>query len=390
MNHLLLKLMLFLMMSSILRIDIGVTTLSLYMPIALFIWIVSLKYIKFNKIYFFEIVFVLLYMYIVVSSLWSIDYALSLKLILGEIILLLSYFIIRYLSSTVTLEKFEDMFLHIAKFFTIASFILYIYGIVWYYVLESIPSESMYLNENSIGIFGLYLEGFMPRFRGLSESPNNYFYIEFLVMVFLLYKKQTKFAILAIITLILTVSSTGALVLISISLFTLFNKKYIMKLFASIIIVIFSGYIFYIDNEFMHHLLNDRFDRTMSGSGRFDLWSYVMGYLNESPLFGYGANTSRVVLENFRGLQSAHNSFLDIWLTTGVIGFLLLLSLFILLLLISFKLSLRYKTNMFIYLWILYFIISMANDTLHVVYTVLYMFFLYVYYNKLQKDFNEK
>jgi len=387
MNNLLLMLILLLMMSSMLRIDIGVTALSLYMPIVLFTWIVFLKYIKFNKMYSFEIVFVLLYMYIVFSSLWSIDYALSLKLILGEIVLLLSYFILRYLSSTVTLENFEKIFLHIAKFFTIVSLILYIYGIVWYYVLEFIPSEGMYLNESSIGILGLYLEGFMPRFRGLSESPNNYFYIEFLVTVFLLYKSQIKFAIISISTLILTVSSTGALVLISVILFTLFNKKYIMKLIPLVVIVILSGFILYLNNEFIYHLLNYRFDRIMTGSGRIELWLYLLDYINESPFFGYGANTSRIILENLRGYQSAHNSFLDILLTTGVIGLLILLSFFILLLLISLKLSLQYNTNMFIYLWISYFIISMSNNTLHIVYTILYMFFLYIYYNKLQKGF---
>lgn len=380
MNKIYLSLILFLMMSSILSFNIG-TTIYLYMPIVLLVWIFNLRVIRIRHLYSFEIVFILLYVYIIFSSLWSISYSLSLKLIAGEIILLLSYFILRYLATRISLDEFEYLFFVIAKWFTIISILLYIIGVVYYFIFNINPSPSMYLNKHSIGIFGLYLEGVLPRFRGLAESPNIYLYFSFLILVFFVYKKHYKLGILGLLSIILTISATGFLslaVLLFLNSFISIKRSLILALL--VIISILLGIYLYTNNTEFHQIIELRYDRILTGSGRYELWSIIIGYIENSPFLGYGANTTRILLENLRGYQSAHNGFLDITVTTGIVGLILYSGLYIILFTVSLKLQKFYDSRIFVYLYFFYLIISLSNDTIHIAYTIFYLFFIYVYY----------
>ena len=181
MNNMLFKILLFLLISSLFKIAVGYTVISLYMLFVIVLVVINLKYLHIKALYGYEIVFFILYGYIIFSSLWSIDYGLSIKIIIGELILLTTYLILRYFTDNESISNIEIMLSKVFKLFIVTSILYYLVGIIYFYILN-MDISSMYLNEHSLGIFGLYLEGYMPRFSGLSESPNNYFYVAFLIM----------------------------------------------------------------------------------------------------------------------------------------------------------------------------------------------------------------
>ncbi len=83
------------------------------------------------------------------------------------------------------------------------------------------------------------------------------------------------------------------------------------------------------------------FERTMlpgklkSLEARFDYWKASVEMIKEKPLFGYGLGTFGIVYPKYRlqgaeETQFAHNSFLQIWIETGFIGFISFISVWLL------------------------------------------------------------
>ena len=338
-----------------------------------------------KNVYIHEILFMTLYFYIVIASLYVDDVLLAVKLILGEITLLLTYFSLRYLVTQIDFKTVENIFLKLGNAFILISLFLYIVGIVYIYYFHYIPTPDMYLNEHSIRVYGLYMEGNFPRLTGLAESPNNYLYISFLLMLLYFFKKKFMMFGFALISVILTMSATGQLLLIIFVVYKLLtNKKTFFYTIVGLILFICFVIFLYFNDPFVKYMIDLRILRIESGSGRYDLWSFVLQWLDQSPWIGYGANQSRVILENYsRHYQSAHNSFLDIFLTTGVLGLLIYIAFHLSLAVISIKLNKVYQTKIFILAYIEYFIISLSNNTLHVDYVIIYLIFMYIFlYNK--------
>jgi len=72
-----------------------------------------------------------------------------------------------------------------------------------------------------------------------------------------------------------------------------------------------------------------------SMTGRTQIWAFAWEQIKESPLFGYGNASTKYYLplkfHTFWGWTTTHfhNMWLQIWFTTGLIGVLLLLSIFL-------------------------------------------------------------
>jgi O-antigen ligase len=71
-------------------------------------------------------------------------------------------------------------------------------------------------------------------------------------------------------------------------------------------------------------------------TGRTEFWPFVLKQIGESPLWGYGYGCSRQALYEYNGnsyqmgeLHHAHNTFLNVMLTTGTVGTLLLVAMFL-------------------------------------------------------------
>ena len=71
-------------------------------------------------------------------------------------------------------------------------------------------------------------------------------------------------------------------------------------------------------------------------TGRTEFWPFVLKQIGKSPLWGHGFGSSRQALYQFNGhsyqmgtLHHAHNTFLNVMLTTGIAGTLVLAAMFL-------------------------------------------------------------
>jgi O-antigen ligase len=71
-------------------------------------------------------------------------------------------------------------------------------------------------------------------------------------------------------------------------------------------------------------------------TGRTEFWPYVFTQVGKSPLWGHGFGSSRQALYEFNGhsyhigeLHHAHNTFLNVMLTTGFVGMVILAAMFL-------------------------------------------------------------
>jgi O-antigen ligase len=71
-------------------------------------------------------------------------------------------------------------------------------------------------------------------------------------------------------------------------------------------------------------------------TGRTEFWPFVLKQIGESPLWGHGYGCSRHALYEFNGhsyalgeLHHAHNTFLNVTLTTGIAGALILAAMYL-------------------------------------------------------------
>lgn len=99
-------------------------------------------------------------------------------------------------------------------------------------------------------------------------------------------------------------------------------KKIVLVLLILIAVVYLCNYIFESNNPI--NILIERFvSDTTGGSSRTQLWHNAIIAIGKNPVFGYGMGSSPYIIS--QGNLGSHNTFLTIWLETGVIGFIVLL-----------------------------------------------------------------
>ena len=176
------------------------------------------------------------------------------------------------------------------------------------------------------------------------------------------------------------------------AIISLRKVKYLLSLITlltlSMVLLVFT----YFQYEWFQQIINARADRVISGSGRSDLFAYIVHLISEQPFFGFGLAQVREFLVGFHGrdLQSAHNSFLEVFFEGGVFAVLLFIMCWIMLVL---KVACS-KMPVYIKLILLSYIgglllISMANMMVYVELMILNLFAL-VFYSRLVEIYIDK
>lgn len=331
----------------------------------------------------YERIWIFSYMYLAVSIIWANNTALGVQLILGEIILLTFYFVLKSLLDRLSIGEVEQIFDFSFRFFVYVSFVLYALGIVSIYILHNEMTYAVYLNETSLRILGCYKETVLPRFMGIAESPNNYAYFADMIFWFFVWKGKAKDAVVTLVTLILTISTTLYLALaVQVFCYYFFGGKLNWK----VIILCFSLY--YGLNYIMQFsdvqlIMEDRMARNATGSGRFELWEYSLNKISESPLVGFGINQSRTLFTE-REYASSHNNILEMGLSLGYIGCLVYIVFLLSLLKSTFSFSRKTRIPFVAQISVAYFIFGFSNNTLHIEYTVFVIVLLSYYIRKLR------
>ncbi|GAA65016.1 hypothetical protein P20311_2820 [Pseudoalteromonas sp. BSi20311] len=335
----------------------------------------------------------LFFLYMLFSFYQAKNFNLVIVRFIGIALLIIAYLILVISSKHITLESFYTF---IKKF----SYAYLGFSLVYYCMgLAGLLLFGMELDGDR-KLFGLYMEGVLPRLRGGADSPNNFVLlllllnVGYLVSASMLNKKISSIIMLcSALCLLLTISVTGyAAYTLLVAILSLRKVKYLLSLiiFFSVAMALLATAYFQL--EWFQKIINARVDRVSSGSGRSDLFAYILHLISEQPFFGFGLAQVREYLVGFHGrdLQSSHNSFLEVFFEGGVLAVLLFILCWIMLVL---KVAVS-KMPTYIKLILLSHIgglllISMANMMVYVELMILNLFAL-VFYSRLAEVYVNK
>ncbi len=294
---------------------------------------------KISNLYEYETILLTFYILYISTSLYSAEPLLSLRMSLGFILFLLTYFIFRNFFKQHF--KFEHIFT-IGIIFSILSLFYYLIGFIHISELSS---------ENPVS-YGLYYDRMMYRMAGFGGNPD-YFNIFNIIFIFYAYcnlnrKKNKLLFVLSLINTLLTFSISAIFTIVVVLLidFFFFNnfKEKISKivLFFLIFSIFLVSIYTFVDIEYIVKIIEIRCSNLETGSGRFQMWFFALDLIKEHFLFGISINNLRVITQEQFHIINIHNTYLEILVEAGIFVF----SFFVLFqILLLFNLHKVYKIN---------------------------------------------
>lgn len=132
------------------------------------------------------------------------------------------------------------------------------------------------------------------------------------------------------------------------------SKKHVRDLFIAGIVFILIGFplaishlqqdFFYVDkNKTIFELSTmEKLIKTSSASERFQIWSFAIDHIKQSPIYGHGIEATRFIKmpekglivegKEWRSIMHPHNGILQLWIEFGIIGIVFVCAFFIFLL----------------------------------------------------------
>lgn len=335
----------------------------------------------------------LFFVYMLFSFYQASNYNLVIVRFIGIVLLIVAYLILVISSKHITLELFYSFIKKFSYLYLGFSLIYYFIGVAGLFFFGTEL-------DGDRKLFGLYMEGVLPRLRGGADSPNNFVLlllllnVGYLVSASTLNKKVSSMIMLfSALCLLLTISITGYVAYaLLMAIISLRKVKYLLSLITlltlSMVLLVFT----YFQYEWFQQIINARADRVSSGSGRSDLFAYIVHLISEQPFFGFGLAQVREFLVGFHGrdLQSAHNSFLEVFFEGGAFAVLLFIMCWNMLVLkvACSKMPVYIKLILLSYIGGL-LVISMANMMVYVELMILNLFAL-VFYSRLVEIYIDK
>jgi O-antigen ligase len=189
-----------------------------------------------------------------------------------------------------------------------------------------------------------YLVG---RYNGLLGNPNGIgsFSTVFFIMIMLTLQKHPKMfttpqLVLIFGVLVLSVLMSGSRnCIFSILIFLFFSRFYKISYWVGFVIVIVVAILFQIINENLPAIINAfglgdyfRVDHLEDGSGRLIAWTFGWQEIQNNFMLGRGFSYEETLFEENKywlndlgHLGGVHNTFLALWLNTGIIGLIVYL-----------------------------------------------------------------
>jgi O-antigen ligase len=251
-----------------------------------------------------------------------------LRFILGFILVLSVYFVIRTIIIFLDKKCIEKIIFNVGFIFGLITLIYYVYGLF---------KIGFNFYGNGIQFYGLLMDRGIPRLISFaSDDPNITAMLMTIFLMFYFFKiniaLKYKFCFLLYLLLIVLTFSRGAFIsliftfsFIAISKYksnfkSIFNFMFLILL-ASFIIPITINHFFEID---IYKIILVRFFESSfdEGSGRLTLWLNAIETFKKFPLFGIGINSSlNYNLINYGTFNYVHNTYLEVLSETGIIGF---------------------------------------------------------------------
>ncbi|PGC31606.1 polysaccharide polymerase [Bacillus pseudomycoides] len=356
-------LLLFFITLSKYNVSIGFS-LKIYMIFLAVFFCIYFRDFYFRPLYHYEILLLLFYFTYCLSGAFSQYPEASIRVILGVILVLICYFIMRYMLEQASIPAIESSIANVGILFNMISLLLYMIGLQ---IIGGSPTGV------EITSYGLLLDRDYPRLIGLLDDPNIFiFYNTLFFSFYLTHLKGFKHSfgfILCIITNLLTFSRGGivALILVVILYIILadFLKKVKMILIALLCLVVIYAACSFMQID-LNQIISSRINDFSSdkGSGRFELWEQAINYFMSHPLLGIGAfNFSDYYAFEHNEKLYVHNTYLEILVEAGIIGFLFYFSFLFLFIIKLFRTKLHNKEP-FIILTLFAFLLQMVSLSL--------------------------
>lgn len=255
---------------------------------------------------------------LVFSAVWAPVIELALVRVVGLLFLYVTVLCLFFYGVEISHDALSGIVGRFTVLYVLCSLSYFVFGLYMFFVVGYVGEGDAWGER---GIYGLYIEGVIPRMRGFSESPNNFVLVltALIYLNLILVRRRALAVFLLVLCFLLTLSFSGVFsVLLPLALLFLLRAGSFKILgLAFTLTVILWGLFSVFD---LSSVLQTRFDRLSSGSGRFDLFLHSIGIIAEAPFGGHGIAQARVLLDGFQGreLQSTHNSFLELALEAGV------------------------------------------------------------------------
>ncbi|KMY52402.1 O-antigen ligase family protein [Peribacillus loiseleuriae] len=339
-------------------------SLKIYMIFLAILFFTYFQDFYFRPLYHYEILLLFFYFIYCLSGAFSQYPEASIRVILGVILTLGCFFIMRYVVEQASIRAIETSIANVGIIFNSISLLLYVIGLR----LTDGSPEGVEITS-----FGLLLDRDYPRLIGLLDDPNIFiFYNTLFFSYYLTYLKGWKHSIgfiLCVITSLLTFSRGGIVALLLVVLLyailaSVSKKIKMMTVFLLCLVVLLAAGSF-MQVDFNQIILSRITDfSTDGGSGRFELWAQAIHYFMSRPLLGIGAfNFSDYYEFEYNEKLFVHNTFLEVLVESGIIGFLLYFS-FLLMLIITFIKTKLHKEKPYMVLTLFAFLLQMVSLSL--------------------------
>ncbi|PED07230.1 O-antigen ligase family protein [Bacillus pseudomycoides] len=356
-------LLLFFITLSKYNVSIGFS-LKIYMIFLAVFFCIYFRDFYFRPLYHYEILLLLFYFTYCLSGAFSQYPEASIRVILGVILVLICYFIMRYMLEQASIPAIESSIANVGILFNMISLLLYMIGLQ---IIGGSPTGV------EITSYGLLLDRDYPRLIGLLDDPNIFiFYNTLFFSFYLTHLKGFKHSfgfILCIITNLLTFSRGGIVALILVVILYIILADFLKKV-KMIMIALLCLVVIYAACSFMqidlNQIISSRINDFSSdkGSGRFELWEQAINYFMSHPLLGIGAfNFSDYYAFEHNEKLYVHNTYLEILVEAGIIGFLFYFSFLFLFIIKLFRTKLHNKEP-FIILTLFAFLLQMVSLSL--------------------------
>lgn len=195
-----------------------------------------------------------------------------------------------------------------------------------------------------------YMDSVSKVLNGIHLSRSSFVvYINFIIFINWIYFMQNRnkyntnsiipciVIMLSLILVIISKSSTGLITILLFFIFTLVlrRKKLSYYIFYFSLITGIVLPFMHLNSPILDKIVTIIFGKTLTFSGRTYIWKYVLGNLIDNPILGNGFNSTHTLLADKvvpiydRVAAHSHNGFLEVFLQSGIIGLILVVTILI-------------------------------------------------------------
>ncbi|WOV84512.1 O-antigen ligase family protein [Sporosarcina jeotgali] len=362
-----------------------------YMILLVIFLLFHLSSFSFQKMYSFEIMLLLFYLFYVLTGAFSAYPFASIRMMAGIALLIGFYFILKFVLRTYSDFAIQEAIAKSGLLFNGASLLMYIAGI---------KKMGLQAAEEMSVSYGVLFDRDYPRLVGLLLDPNLFVFYNSIFFAYFLtnmtsLRNKIGFA-LCTLTTVLTFSRGGILAMFLIILIYIVisnsSKRWKTLSAMGMIFIPAAYFAVFIMKINVGALLGGRIEDFSSdgGSGRFELWGRAWEYFLAHPVIGIGADNF-IEYNNIQYGENlyTHNTLLQILTESGLLGFTLYV-LFLLLVFVQLLKRRLMKEHMYLLLIFIAFLLQIMSLSLiiHEVF-ILYLAILSVTLQRVEKVYGE-